>query len=143
MGEVFLAEQTSIGTKVAIKMLRSEVSSDTDHVQRFFNEARAVSKIQHAGIVKIFDVGYTGAGQAYLVMEFLDGEMLAKRIADRGPLPLDMLSDFGKQIASVLGATHGAGITHRDLQPHTIYIITDHDRHRRDRVLYLHVRILS
>jgi eukaryotic-like serine/threonine-protein kinase len=58
MGEVWLAEQQSIGTKVAIKLLREEISEDVEHVQRFFNEARAVSRIQHAGIVKIFDVGH-------------------------------------------------------------------------------------
>src|SRR5260221_11598172 len=109
MGDVYLAEQTNIGTKVAIKILRPEVSKDTEHVQRFFNEARAVSKIQHAGIVKIFDVGHAGGGEAYLIMEFLEGESLAKRIATRGRLPLAELADFGKQIASVLGATHGAG----------------------------------
>src|SRR5438552_13788647 len=109
MGEVYLAEQTNIGTRVAIKVMRPEVSSDTEHVQRFFNEARAVSKIHHAGIVKIFDVGYASGGEAYLIMEYLEGETLAKRITDRGPLPLDMLADIGKQIASVLGATHGAG----------------------------------
>jgi serine/threonine-protein kinase len=137
MGEVFLAEQASIGTKVAIKVLRAEVSSDTDHVQRFFNEARAVSKIQHAGIVKIFDVGYAPGGEAYLIMEFLEGETLAKRIADGGPLPLDMLSDFGKQIASVLGATHGAGITHRDLKPDNIYIVGDRELPRGERVKIL------
>src|SRR5258706_15248650 len=133
MGEVFLAEQTSIGTKVAIKMLRSEVSSDTDHVQRFFNEARAVSRIQHAGIVKIFDVGHHG-DQAYLIMEYLEGETLAARLARVGRLPIAELGDIGRQIASVLDATHSAGITHRDLKPDNIFIVADREQPRGERV---------
>jgi hypothetical protein len=137
MGEVYLAEQTSIGTRVAIKVLRPEVSSDTEHVQRFFNEARAVSKIQHAGIVKIFDVGYASGGEAYLIMEYLEGETLAKRIEQRGQLALPELGDFGKQIASVLGATHGAGITHRDLKPDNIYIVPDRELARGERIKIL------
>jgi serine/threonine-protein kinase len=137
MGEVYLAEQTNIGTRVAIKVLRPEVSSDTEHVQRFFNEARAVSKIQHAGIVKIFDVGYASGGEAYLIMEYLEGETLAKRIEQRGHLPLPELGDFGKQIASVLGATHGAGITHRDLKPDNIYIVPDRELARGERIKIL------
>src|SRR5262252_11039569 len=136
MGEVYLAEQTNIGTRVAIKVLRPEVSSDTEHVQRFFNEARAVSKIQHAGIVKIFDVGYASGGEAYLIMEYLEGETLANRI-ERGRLPIPELGDFGKQIASVLGATHGAGITHRDLKPDNIYIVPDRELARGERVKIL------
>src|SRR5215207_1266441 len=97
MGEVWLAEQQSIKTKVAIKVLRDDVSADVSHVQRFFNEAVAVSKIRHAGIVKIFDVGFLGA-RAYLVMEFLDGETLTRRIARARRLPLREVCDLGRQI---------------------------------------------
>src|SRR5215813_4838527 len=136
-GEVYLAEQTSIGTKVAVKVLRPDVSSDADHVQRFFNEARAVSRIQHAGIVKIFDVGYVPSGEAYLIMEFLDGETLAKRIARDGPLPISMIADIGKQMASVLAATHGAGITHRDLKPDNVYLVADRELPRGERLKVL------
>jgi len=137
MGEVYLAENVNIGTNAAIKVLRAEVSSNEEHVKRFFNEALAVSRIQHAGIVRIHDTGYTASGEAYLGMEYLAGETLAARIASRGPLPLDMLADFGKQIASVLGATHSAGITHRDLKPENIYIIPDQELPRGERVKIL------
>src|SRR5678815_1494196 len=116
MGEVWLAEQQNIGTRVAIKVLHSQISADTEHVQRFFNEARAVSRIQHAGIVKIFDVGHH-AGHAYLIMEYLEGETLAQRIAQANRLPLVDLCEIGRQAASILDATHSAGITHRDLKP--------------------------
>jgi serine/threonine protein kinase len=137
MGEVYLAEQLSIGTRVAIKLLQADISEDKDHVQRFFNEARAVSRIQHAGIVKIFDVGFHGqTGQAYLVMEYLDGESLAQRIG-RGRLSPAQVTDVGRQIASVLEATHAAGITHRDLKPDNIFLVPDRELASRERVKVL------
>jgi serine/threonine-protein kinase len=136
MGEVWLAEQTSIGTKVAIKLLREEISEDVEHVQRFFNEARAVSRIQHAGIVKIFDVGHHN-GQAYLIMEFLEGETLAQRIAHSTRLSVGEIGDIGRQIANVLDATHNAGITHRDLKPDNIFLVPDREQPRGERVKIL------
>jgi hypothetical protein len=68
MGEVFLAEHEKIGTRVAIKMLQPHISANTEHVQRFFNEAIAVSKIQHAGVAKIFDDGLRAGSRVCLVM---------------------------------------------------------------------------
>jgi hypothetical protein len=136
MGEVWLAEQQSIGTKVAIKLLQRVISEDTDQVRRFFNEARAVSQIRHAGIVKIFDVGFHD-GQAYLVMEHLEGETLGRRIRRLGRLRVGRLADVGRQIASVLDATHAAGITHRDLKPDNIFLVPDHELASRERVKVL------
>jgi serine/threonine protein kinase len=137
MGEVYLAEQQSIGTRVAVKLLQAAISEDKDHVQRFFNEARAVSRIQHAGIVKIFDVGFhTQTGQAYLIMEYLEGESLGHRIR-RSPLALSEVADVGRQIASVLEATHAAGITHRDLKPDNIYLVPDRELASKERVKVL------
>ncbi|HEX6245630.1 MAG TPA: serine/threonine-protein kinase [Polyangiales bacterium] len=124
MGEVWLAEQQSLGTKAAIKILHPDVSVDATHVQRFFNEAIAVSKIRHAGIVKIFDCGHVGA-QAYLVMELLVGETLTRRIARARRLPLAQVCDLGRQVASVLDATHAAGIIHRDLKPENVFLLAD------------------
>lgn len=120
MGEVWLAEQQNLGTKVAVKVLLDVFPADSEDVQRFFNEARAVSVIQHAGITKIFDSGLLPDGRAYMVMEFLDGESLANRIARGGMAPAE-LAEIGRQIASVLEATHAAGIVHRDLKPKTCY----------------------
>src|SRR5689334_1240848 len=124
MGEVWLAEQQSIKTKVAIKLLRDDVSADVSHVQRFFNEAVAVSQIRHAGIVKIFDVGRVD-GRAYLVMELLEGETLTRRIARARRLPLREVCDVGRQVAGVLDATHAAGIIHRDLKPDNVFLVPD------------------
>jgi hypothetical protein len=137
MGEVYLAEQTSIGTRVAVKLLHASVSEDKEHVTRFFNEARAVQRIQHAGIVKIFDVGFRASGHAYLVMEYLEGESLTQRIRRMGVLHPAEIADLGRQIASVLEATHGAGITHRDLKPDNIYIVADRELASRQRAKIL------
>src|SRR5688572_9355967 len=133
MGEVWLAEQQNIGTHVAIKLLNAAVSQDTEHVQRFFNEARAVSRIQHAGIVKIFDVG-THEGQAYLIMEYLEGETLGQRMKS-GRLPFSQIGEIGRQIATVLDATHTAGVTHRDLKPDNIFLVPDRELGERVKIL--------
>jgi serine/threonine protein kinase len=136
MGEVWLAEQQAVRTRVAIKMLHADVSTNETSVQRFFNEAVAVSQIRHAGIARIFDVGWTAQGRAYFVMEYLDGETLSARIA-RGPLPLRQVADLGRQIASVLDATHSAGVVHRDLKPDNIFIVPDAELASKERVKIL------
>jgi serine/threonine-protein kinase len=137
MGEVWLAEQKEIKTQVAIKVLLPHVSEDKQQVQRFFNEAVAVSKIKHSGIAKIFDVGFHVRGEAYLVMEFLEGEPLSGRIERAGRLPLPQVCDVGRQIASVLEATHAAGITHRDLKPDNVFLVADAEMASGERVKIL------
>jgi len=126
MAEVWLGEHRSVGTKVAVKLLLGDLAADDPEIQRFFNEARAVGKIQHAGIAKIFDVGTHGE-RPYLIMELLDGESLGSRLRRVGALPVASYYEFGRQLASVLGATHGAGITHRDLKPENIFIVPDRE----------------
>src|SRR5258705_12325561 len=106
MGEVFVAEHVGIKTRVAIKLLHADVSANTDHVQRFFNEARAVARIEHAGIVKIFDVGFHSSQRAYLIMEHLEGETLAARLASSGRIALRDAAEIARQITSILDATH-------------------------------------
>ena len=135
MGDVYLAEHQGIQTRVAIKILHAQISRDADHVQRFFNEARIVGKIKHAGIVKIFDVGFH-TERAYLVMELLEGESLAARV-QRGRLGLIECLDIAYQLASILAATHAAGIVHRDLKPDNIHLVTDAELGARARVKVL------
>ncbi|MBV8757541.1 MAG: serine/threonine protein kinase, partial [Deltaproteobacteria bacterium] len=135
MGEVYRAEHRELQTPVAVKLLNDDISEDRDHVQRFFNEARIVSKIKHAGTVKIFDSGFHKA-QAYLIMELLEGESLARRL-DRGPLPPAQVLDISRQIASVLDATHRQGVIHRDLKPDNIYLVHDDERASGERVKIL------
>ena len=137
MGEVYLAEHKSIKTKVAIKTLRPHISADREQITRFFNEAVAVAKIRHAGIVKIFDVGFLPKGQAYLAMEFLDGESLWSRIQHVKRMPFVDAAEIGRQIASVLDATHKAGITHRDLKPENVFLVPDAEMETGERVKIL------
>jgi serine/threonine-protein kinase len=135
MGEVYRAEHKDLQTPVAVKLLNDDISENHDHVQRFFNEARIVSKIKHAGTVKIFDSGFH-KHQAYLIMELLEGESLAGRL-ERGALPVDQLLDVARQIASVLEATHRQGVIHRDLKPDNIYLVHDDERASGERVKVL------
>jgi tRNA A-37 threonylcarbamoyl transferase component Bud32 len=127
MGEVFIAEQVAIKTRVAVKVLHAHVSASTAHVQRFFNEARAVARIQHAGIVKIFDAGFHTNRRAYLIMEFLEGETLAARLKRAGRIALRDTVEVARQIASILDATHHAGIIHRDLKPGNVFLVRDRE----------------
>src|SRR5690242_8968300 len=84
MGIVFRAEHTLLGRTVAIKVLAPELSGNREAVNRFFNEARATTTINHPGIIEVFDFGYLENGNAYLVMEYLAGEPLAVRLHRHG-----------------------------------------------------------
>ena len=141
MGEVFVAEQPIVKTKVAIKLLLAEISTDTQQVERFFNEAIAAARIQHAGIVKIFDVGFVPEvgddKRAFLIMEYLQGMTLSARIRQGGRLPLARVAELGRQIASVLAATHAAGIVHRDLKPDNLFLVADSELASGERVKIL------
>ncbi len=135
-GEVWAAEQQIVQTKVAIKLLSEAISQDARHVNRFFNEARAASKIKHAGITRIFDVGFHKQ-RAYLVMELLEGDTLSHRLHQLGRLPLAQVIEIGRQIASVLEATHAADIVHRDLKPDNVFLVRDEELASKQRVKVL------
>src|SRR5215475_13544864 len=88
MGAVYLGQHTLLGRRAAIKVLLPELSARPEIVNRFFNEARAVTSISDPGIVQVFDFGYHGDGSAFIVMEYLDGEALDRRLARLGKLPV-------------------------------------------------------
>jgi tRNA A-37 threonylcarbamoyl transferase component Bud32 len=134
---VFVAEHTTIKTRVAIKVLHAQVSANTDSVQRFFNEARAVARIQHAGIVKIYDVGFHTNQRAYLIMEYLEGETLAGRLRRTQRISPRHSAEIARQIASILDATHHAGIIHRDLKPENVFLVRDRELSSGERVRLL------
>jgi serine/threonine-protein kinase len=136
MGEVFLAEHKDLQTPVAVKLLSPDISGHHDYVQRFFNEARVVSKIKHAGTVKIFDSGFHNE-QAYLIMELLEGESLASCIENTPMIPIARLVDIARQMASVLDATHRQGVIHRDLKPDNVFLVHDDERATGERVKIL------
>jgi hypothetical protein len=115
MGEVYRAHDSRLDRTIALKILPQRLAGREDVRQRFQVEARAIAKLQHANICSVFDVGETD-GVDYLVLEYLEGETLAKRL-ERGPLPVSEALQLGVQIAAGLDAAYRAGITHRDLKP--------------------------
>ena len=129
MGVVFEAVHDRIQQRVAIKVLHKEMSSDDKVVQRFFNEAQAISLAQHSSIVKIMDYGQLDDGTAYIMMEFLDGEPLLTRLEraqDEGKgLGLHMVVELSRQIAAALSVIHAKNIVHRDLKPENIFVVPD------------------
>jgi serine/threonine protein kinase len=124
MGAVYSAEHTLIGRVAAVKLLLPELSQNQEIVTRFFNEARAATAIRHPGIVEIYDFGYHSDGAAYIVMEFLQGEPLANRMA-RGRMAAQPALAVVRQIAGALAAAHSKGIVHRDLKPDNVFLVPD------------------
>jgi Protein kinase domain len=125
MGVVYLAEHVRIERRAAIKLLVPELGGKPDILRRFFNEARATSMIHHPGIVEVFDCDIDARGRAFIVMEYLQGETLARRIHRFGAMPWDVACVVGQQIALAVGAAHAKGIIHRDLKPDNVFLALD------------------
>ena len=120
MGEVYRGRDTRLNRTVAIKVIPRGVSSDQLRQQRFEREARAISALQHPNICTLYDVGHQD-GTQFLVMEYLEGETLAKRLL-KGPLPLELILRYTSEVADALDAAHRRGIVHRDLKPANIFL---------------------
>jgi len=120
MGEVYRARDTRLDRTVAVKILPSHLSGDPDAKQRFDREARAISSLNHPNICTLYDVGHQD-GTDYLVMEFLDGETLAERLA-KGPLPTELVLKYGMEICDGLERAHRSGVLHRDLKPGNVML---------------------
>jgi Tol biopolymer transport system component len=120
MGEVYKARDTRLERTVAVKVLPASLSASEEVRQRFEREAKTISQLSHPHICNLYDVGRQ-EGTDYLVMEFLEGETLALRLA-KGPLPLEQTLRFGIQIADALDRAHRQGIVHRDLKPGNVML---------------------
>src|SRR5262245_15740752 len=120
MGEVYRARDTRLDRVVAIKILPRQFSADAVHKQRFEREAKVISRLNHPHICVLHDIGQQD-GIDYLVMEFVEGETLAKRL-EKGPVPLEQVLKIGAQIAEALDKAHRNGIAHRDLKPGNIML---------------------
>jgi serine/threonine protein kinase len=120
MGEVYRARDTRLDRTVAIKVLPAHLSSDAESKQRMEREAKAISALQHANICTLHDIG-SQDGTEFLVMEYLEGQTLASRLA-KGALPLDQVVKIGIEIADALEKAHQQGIVHRDLKPANIML---------------------
>jgi len=124
MGVVYIGRHEALGHRVVVKVLQPELSRDAVMVQRFVNEAQAATEIRNPGIAQIFDFGTTPDGRAYIVMELLEGETLAARLTHRRYDHAECCR-LGRQVANVLQAAHAAGITHRDLKPDNLFLVSD------------------
>jgi serine/threonine protein kinase len=123
MGEVYLAQDTRLGRKVAIKMLPDHFTRDHQRVGRFKQEARTASGLNHPNIITIYDIGQAG-GRHYIAMEHVEGETLRGKI-HRDKAPIEKLLKYLHQVAEGLTRAHAVGIVHRDLKPDNIMITRD------------------
>ena len=124
MGEVYAAEDTRLGRKVAIKCLPPGLAADAERLRRFTQEAKAASALNHPSILTIYDVDDVD-GQPFLVTEFIEGQTLRERLRRGGRLPLGEAIDITGQVANALSAAHAAGIVHRDVKPENIMLRED------------------
>jgi serine/threonine protein kinase/dipeptidyl aminopeptidase/acylaminoacyl peptidase len=120
MGEVYRARDTRLDRTVAIKILPKHLADTPEARQRFEREAKSISALNHPHICTLFDVGHQD-GTDFLVMEYVEGETLAARLA-KGSLPLDQVLKIGADLADALEKAHRAGITHRDLKPANVML---------------------
>jgi serine/threonine-protein kinase len=120
MGEVYQARDTRLGRTVAIKVLPPHLATRPELRERFEREARTIAGLNHPHICTLYDVGHQN-GTDYLVLEHLEGETLAERLA-KGPLPLDRVLDYAIEISDALDKAHRKGIIHRDLKPANIML---------------------
>jgi eukaryotic-like serine/threonine-protein kinase len=123
MGEVYRARDTRLGRDVAVKILPESFARESDRLNRFEQEARAVAALNHPNILSVFDTGQDN-GSPFLVSELLEGETL-RTVLDRGALPSRRVIDYGVQIAQGLAAAHEKGVVHRDLKPENIFVTKD------------------
>src|SRR3989441_5712986 len=120
MGEVYLAEDTRLGRKIALKLLAEELTQNRDRLNRFDQEAYAASALNHPNILTIYEMGDEG-GRHFIATEFVDGQTLRTRLAGP-PMELPEVLNVAIQIAGALEEAHAAGIIHRDIKPENVMI---------------------
>src|SRR3989441_13183268 len=123
MGEVYLARDTKLDRKVALKILPAEVATHPDRMKRFVREAKAASALNHPSIITIHEIDQTDSGH-FIATEFIDGETLREHMR-MARMKLSDVLDVATQIASALAAAHAAGIVHRDIKPENVMLRRD------------------
>ncbi len=124
MGEVYLAHDTRLGRKIALKLLPTHSTTDKDRLRRFEQEAHAASTLSHPNVCVIYEVGETEEGRHYIAMEYVDGVTLRQHMTE-ARLKLSEVLDVAVQVASGLAAAHEVGVTHRDIKPENIMLRRD------------------
>ncbi len=123
MGEVYLAQDTKLGRKVAIKLLPQQYTKDPERLSRFKQEATAASSLNHPNIITIYEIGQA-EGHHFIVTEFIEGQTLRRRLIN-GKITITEAVDIASQVSSALSAAHNAGIIHRDIKPENLMIRPD------------------
>ena len=123
MGTVYLAEQMSVGRKVALKLLQGNYATDDEFIGRFRREARLAASLNHRNIVTVYDFDQGDDETLFIAMEYLDGGKLSDLIRRDGPLGIRRAARLGLQIAEGLEAAHRAGVIHRDIKPDNIMVM--------------------
>jgi serine/threonine-protein kinase len=124
MGEVYRARDRELDEVVALKVLRPELSSRADVVERFRNEVKLARRVTHRAVARTFELG-TAAGLRFLTMEFVDGEPLSHVLARRAPLDAAWCARIGAEVCAALAAAHEAGVVHRDVKPDNVMLTRD------------------
>ena len=124
MANVYLAQDTILERKVAVKILRGDLAEDEKFVRRFQREAISASSLTHPNIVEMYDVGEDD-GKYFIVMEYVDGKTLKSLVKKRGGLTLPEVIDIMLQLSSGLACAHDSYIIHRDIKPQNIMILDD------------------
>ena len=124
MGEVYLAQDTKLDRKVALKILPAEVAAHSDRMKRFVQEAKAASALNHPNIITIYEIDETDSVN-FIAIEFIEGETLRERMLNTSPMKLSEILDVANQTASALVAAHAANIVHRDIKPENIMLRRD------------------
>jgi serine/threonine-protein kinase len=122
MGVVYKARQISIDRVIALKMLNQQMQGDQTWVQRFYNEAKACSRLQHPNTIRMFDFGQTQDGRLFMTMEFLDGLSLRDAL-QRGPIAPQRVVKILIQCCASLAEAHSIGIIHRDIKPDNVFLL--------------------
>ncbi len=122
MGSVYEAHHEGLGTRVAIKVLHSDLARRSGLVERFLREARVSAQIKSPNVVQVVDVEATEEGVAYIVMELLEGEPLSAVLEREGKLAVSVASEYTVQILRALEAAHALGVVHRDLKPENVFV---------------------
>ena len=125
MGAVWEGTHTSLGTRVAVKFIDAEYAESPEARSRFDNEARAAARLRSKHVVEVYDHGVSDDGRPFIVMEFLQGEPLDKRLDRLGRLPAKETAQIVAQICRALGKAHAANIVHRDLKPENVFLVWD------------------
>src|SRR5437870_7617184 len=121
MGEVYRADDLTLGQPVALKFLPEEATRDESLLERFRNEVRIARRVSHPNVCRVYDVGEVD-GQTFFTMEYVDGEDLASLLRRIGRLPPDKALDIARQLCAGLAAAHTKDVLHRDLKPENVML---------------------